>query len=691
MIAIDDNFDEYDRKRQATAQRQRSVIRSGQDIAPVPECFDRGRREACRLSLRVFCETYFPEAFYLGWSADHLRVIAKIEDAVLLGTLAAFAMPRGSGKTTIAKAAALWAVLFGHRIWPVLIAATGPLAVQLLKGIKAILYTNELLYQDFPEVCHAIRKLQNSPIRARGQHCDGTETMMEWGRDIIVFPRITGSRCAESRITCFGIESALRGQQATLSTGANVRPDLVLVDDPQTKASANSMSETENRRDIIMGDVLGLAGPTTRIAGLMACTVIRKDDLADYVLDPKRAPEWRGERTKMVYAWPKDEKRWEEYFRRREMDLHTGGTGAVATEYYRENQAAMDEGTHLAWPERFPPEFASGIEFAMVLRHRSPDVFAAEYQNEPIEQTDADVIFPTAQDIVGKTNGFERGIVPAGCTHITAFEDVQQNCLYWMVCAWEPGFTGYILDYGTWPKQHQSYFTYRNLRHTLGASYPGMGAEAAIFKGLTDLNTDLCNREWKRDDGASMKIGKLFVDSGDFTDTIASYCRQQSHGVIMPSKGRGIRAGNAPIGTFTPRPGERIGLNWIVKPRTPKIPLPVVEIDTNSWKTFTQLRLATAMGDRGCLSLFKASPYDHRALADHITAEKPVKTQGHERTVWEWILPPDRPDNHWFDCLVGCTVAASLLGISLEEHRKSARVAPNLRPTAQQLAKRGRP
>ena len=34
-------------------------------------------------------------------------------------------------------------------------------------------------------------------------------------------------------------------------------------------------------------------------------------------------------------------------------------------------------------------------------------------------------------------------------------------------------------------------------------------------------------------------------------------------------------------------------------------------------------------------------------------------------TVDEWKLRPERGDNHWFDCLVGCAVAASMQGTTL--------------------------
>jgi len=42
-----------------------------------------------------------------------------------------------------------------------------------------------------------------------------------------------------------------------------------------------------------------------------------------------------------------------------------------------------------------------------------------------------------------------------------------------------------------------------------------------------------------------------------------------------------------------------------------------------------------------------------------------VRTQGRGRTVDEWKLRPAATENHWFDCLVGCAVAASMQGVTL--------------------------
>jgi hypothetical protein len=80
-----------------------------------------------------------------------------------------------------------------------------------------------------------------------------------------------------------------------------------------------------------------------------------------------------------------------------------------------------------------------------------------------------------------------------------------------------------------------------------------------------------------------------------------------------------------------------------------------------------QARLAVPMGERGCLLFWGDNPQQHRLLADHLTAEYRIRTEGRGRTVDERKLRPERPDNHWLDCLVGAAVAASVEGISMGE------------------------
>ena len=88
----------YEQQKARQAQRNAEAVRAAQDIGEIPAVADPDRKDRAEGSFRFFCETYFPEVFYFGWSPDHLRVIDKIEKAVRTGGLFAMAMPRGSGK-----------------------------------------------------------------------------------------------------------------------------------------------------------------------------------------------------------------------------------------------------------------------------------------------------------------------------------------------------------------------------------------------------------------------------------------------------------------------------------------------------------------------------------------------------------------------------------------------------------------
>ena len=72
-----------------------------------------------------------------------------------------------------------------------------------------------------------------------------------------------------------------------------------------------------------------------------------------------------------------------------------------------------------------------------------------------------------------------------------------------------------------------------------------------------------------------------------------------------------------------------------------------------------------AKGDPGAVTIFGKKPEAHRMLAEQLTAEYSVRTEGRGRIVDEWQMRPSHPDNHFLDCLVGCAVAASEQGVVL--------------------------
>ena len=265
-------------------------------------------------------------------------------------------------------------------------------------------------------------------------------------------------------------------------------------------------------------------------------------------------------------------------------------------------------------------------------------------------------------------NGQPHGAVPLGCAHVTMFVDVQAKALFWLVAAWQDDFTGYVIAYGTEPDQKAAYFTLRDIRRTLATAAPHAGLEGSIYAGLERLTDRTIGREWRREDGAAVRIDKCLIDAnwGSSTDVIYQFCRQSKYaGIVMPSHGRYVGASSIPLSDYQRKPGDRVGLNWRMPVVMGKRTIRHVMFDTNFWKSFVHARLKVSMGDPGCLSLFGHKPDQHRLLAEHLTSEYRVKTEGRGRTVDEWKLRLEGADNHWLDCLVGCGVGASMQGVTL--------------------------
>ena len=671
----------YDERRDAERNRQAEQSLAGRDIAPLPEVVNPPRKADCARNFRLFCESYFPETYSLEWSPDHLKAIEKIETAVLSGGLFALAMPRGSGKSTMTETAALWAMLYGHREFVTLIGATESAALEMLDSIKTELEVNEHLSEDFPEVCYPVAQLEGISNRCAGQLFHGERTRITWTSNEIVLPTIEGSKASGIIVRVAGITGRVRGMKYKRSDGRSVRPSLVIIDDPQTSESASSLEQTRKRVRVLAGDILGLAGPGLKISGIMPCTIIRPGDMADIILNRNTHPDWNGEKTKMVYKFPTNMKLWDEYAELRAESLRTDGNFQKATEFYLANREAMDAGAEVSWEARFNHDEISALQHAMNLKFQDEAAFQAEYQNDPLPEDTQDDTLLSVDEICAKVNGLPRGRIPLACDKITMFIDIQKALLFFVVIAWSDDFTGAVIDYGAWPDQHRREFSLADANPTIQSMFPTAGFEGALYAALTSLTDDYLGREWTREDGAMLKIERALVDAnwGQSTDIVYQFCRQSAHaGVILPSHGRYVGASSKPMTEYRKQPGDRLGFNWMMPNVAGKRAIRHVIYDSNYWKSFVHARLAVALADKGSLTLYGRIPGVHQLLAEHLTAEYRVKTQGRGRTVDEWKLKPQSHNNHWLDCCAGCAVCASMLGATMPEFLP-VRAAPKVR------------
>lgn len=690
----------YDEIKEAARKRSAAVSAAGRDIGEIPDIVNPKRKNACRRDLMRFLKTYFPQKFKLSWSEDHKIVIRKIEEAVLRGGLFALAMPRASGKTTICERAAIWATVYAHRRFVALIGAAEDAARQLLDEIKMEIECNDLLLQDFPEVCYPVRKINGINNRCNGQTYNGVRTRITWVDDEIVFPTIDGAVTSGTVIQVRGITGHIRGMKAAVASGESLRPDLVLIDDPQTDESAASPEQNRKRLRILSGTILGLAGPGVKIAGVMPCTVIRTGDMADEILNRDRHPEWNGERRRLLIAFPNNMELWEQYSEIRADSFKKYGNADLSLQFYDDHRSEMDAGAVVAWPERYESDERSGIQHAMNLFFRDKDTFFSEYQNEPLPDDDGESEKITIQSVWDRMNNRKRGTVPEEAEHLVAFVDVQGKLLYYVVCAFADNFTGYVIDYGAYPGQKRRYFSLNDANPTFETLYPNAGLEGRIYSALSDLTDSLLSRVFPRDDGAEMYIEKCVVDSawGESTKTVYQFCRQSPFSrLLMPSKGKGITAAQKPYSEYRREPGVKLGFNWRIFRVKGRQSVRLFEYDTNFWKSFLRQRLFTAIGDPGSLTIFGSDEEALRLFAEHLSSETPTATSGGGRRVDVWKLIPGR-ENHFLDGVVGCLAAASVCGCDLQfegKHTGSDRIRLDRfklesTPSADRIVPRGR-
>lgn len=658
-----------ERKRVSDIERSRERTRRGSDIGDIPKAAHPRRRAKCRADLERFLVTYFPYSTGLSpLSDDHKRVIARIQDCLLRGGRFCNAVYRGFAKSTISENALLWATLYGHRKYVAIFAAEAGLADKAITSIKTELSDNDLLYEDFPEVCHPVRALEGKPQRCNSQTFDGKRTHIQWKQDTVVLPTIPGSNASGSIITSRGLTASILGLRHKAADGQQLRPDFTIVDDPQTRESAKSPVQCQARLEILKKSVMKLAGHKKAMACVVNATVIQPEDMVDQLLDAAKNPGWQTERIPMVRQWSKrHEDLWMEQYAalRRSFKPDVIGDQARAHQeanaFYVANRAAMDEGCIVSWDSCFDPDSEqSSIQHAYnALIDDGPDVFASEFQQQPLKN-EADLAGIRTADVSAVVINVPRFVVPSGLDTLTAFIDVQQQLLYYAVVAWGHQLRGHVVAYGAYPDQGRSYFTLRDAKKTLSRAH-GNNVEAAIHAGLEALAAAILDREFAREtDDAVLRVGQLFVDANwaQTQGVVRDFARRSKWGPrVIPTHGRYVGASGQTISDKAPDRGERVGANW----RTSTIQRQRhVLFDTNAWKTFLAARIKLPPGDPQGITIHAG---EHDMLAEQLSSERPVRVESKTRVVDEWKLIPGR-DNHLWDCVVGAAVAASFSGLS---------------------------
>lgn len=657
----------YKKKREREAQRQRDQSKKDREIGPLPKVVDPKRRAAAVKSFKKFCLTYAALRFKKPFSPDHEEVIRDFERIIKGVGIVALAMPRGSGKTTLCELAVLWAILcHGHR-FVMLIAASKGKAVDLLKAVRTELESNELLLEDFPEVCLPIHSLEGT--NQRKPLFNGERIIVRAKDTEIIMPPLEGTGFRGALIRCGGLLGAeIRGTSYVMPNGDRLRPSLFVADDPQTDRSAASEKQNNQREGLLAGAVLGMAGPGEPLSGIVPCTVIRPNDMADRILNRELHPEYGGRRYRLLKRLADDKELgpWRQYGDVRGEGLRSGDEGAAGNAHWKKNRKVLEALAEAAWLERFDPGELSAVQHAANLWLRDRQAFYAEYQNDPAAGMVLDIRKLEVKHLVKRLSGRDRGIVPKPVQFAAVGIDCHDDLLYWSVLGAEQVPTAYVIDYGTWPRQNSRYFLKRDASPTIekvlfDRDRIERDEKARLYAALEACVEELMAMELRREDSDEIvRIGRIVPDAGYLPDVVFRFAKESKHSsIIFPTQG--AAAHNMPNPAKRPPPGARWskGEDYYVPPPGRR-PVRYAVVNGAAWIGKVHGGFMTPKGAVGAWLMFNAPAAEHRCFCDHLTSEDPFEDRRPDgRKVRRYQLRPGA-DNHWLD-------ATKLAGIGVEE------------------------
>jgi len=599
---------------------------------------------------------YLSETFPLPFAAIHKNYIRDLDYISENGGWKAIVFPRGSGKTTIAQGAALKYLLTGSTKYAVMIAARAEFARNLIKSFKSWLLHNDRLAADYPEVCAPIRHTRGIPQAMKTLTAFGEPVFLEWTADKIVLPdtpRLDGksgkkniSSSASGIIDSDGITGAIRGRNYTLPNGTMLRPDLCIVDDPQTKESAKSLQQTDDRLSVIKADVAGLAGPSKDIRIIVPCTIIETNDLADQISDPAKSPDFIGERHPFFVSMPENMELWEKYNEVRIQGLADRDRGEAAKKFYLKNRKALDKGAVVSWPERCGDNAMDGIQWGMDKYFQlGVAAFQTELQGAPLPP--AEMIRIKKEHVLECETAFPRWTIPEQYFSTTAFIDCNPRTsgLHWAVSSFDKDACGHVCAYGVHPGK--------------GPLVPDGASDAQedalLFEGLRKVCESLAK--------SGAKIDLLMIDGGYKFATVVKF----------------VRAGRFPFQLAVSR--GRAATKYLDTGRDVLKAMPNIHLRKNAQnerylshnadvvREIVHRAFVAGKDAPGGIGLHKSPPF-HEDFANHIISTKLTdKAEGERGTMYRWGKIPGSED-HWLDCIVGCYAGASWLGISSNNEKR---------------------
>lgn len=497
----------------SATERSKRFRARGRELGAIPRPRHRRIREGCRFDLLRFGVTYCMDA-YEGMkpllkrrpSPRMARFVAALQEKILHGGLKHVRWPRGKGKSTWVKIAILWAALYGHKFFMVVVEKTKGMAQVVVDEVWKRIHLSPLLSVDFPEFALPMHDVMLSPQRMRVQTVNGKPTYMR--QDVSRFhyyklPTVDGYSNTGAIIAYRGADQALRGINIE-----SARPDFFFIDDPQTEDDARNPATVAKIEREITGAVLGAGELSERISAVMASTPIEPNDVSETFADPQLHPEWDTETERLVVSFgPKEE-----------MAAHLkllAVDPARAHARYLERRAEIERGAEMMDDGDFNAATeCSAYEHALYLLFTlKPSAFYAEMQMVPSRAQGIYKI--TAKTVRERVNGVPFGIVPRECGHgVLAFVDVNAAAgLRWEIAAFGAGRVVATLAYGQYPAEGQRLYP---------QGLPESAIPAYLAPAIREVARRIMGVGLADADGGPVKVDGICFDGGWQTETVAA-------------------------------------------------------------------------------------------------------------------------------------------------------------------------
>jgi len=588
---------------------------------------DPARRKRLEKDPEKWLQWYFPNIFTLPFADGHREIIRAIVRTDAQGKDTVVAAPRGEGKTNIMRFMSIYLIFTGRSRF-VVVGGWQIRSASEAFNTWTIAITSDRLVADYPEFCAPFADSTHANRLPR-LHWKGesrtTGAAIKSSRMQIVFPDGRGAMAAGS------LQGDIKGLNITTTGGVSLRPDKILLDDPQDTDRAGDPKFVSDVLHKIDTQWLCLAGPDVRISMMVACTIYAPDDVGESLGKRRNTVFVRIPR---VVSWPvgfeaaesATRQLWDRWF-----DLYDDDkTRDMAFKFYRRNRAAMCKGFKVSWKYRFDkskgdPDALFGAMVDYYTKGR--EAFFSEYQNQPVAH-ETKYYELTPQCILKHTVELHENEIPDDTVFATLSTDINYSYgLTYEAAAFKRDGSCHVFAKGVWCQAPLP----------VSAKNSNQEQRQRLVKKALEIMA-----EWV--DVQPWKLDAWYIDAGgEQFDTVTSFCRNAKK---CGKLGRAMigRAGK----TYDPSVKTCVGrVRGRVYACFTRESGKWYCMDADFYKEMAQTSYITPIGEPGSSTIYKGS---HRDYADQMCREvleaKGVVMGRGGRTlvVYKWNTLPGKHD-----------------------------------------------